>query len=247
MRKAARNKRSYNAPAPLNYTKQELVSLSRLDLPKLIKEITCELKRFHCTLEDICKTDFAIVVRLLLKVSQGLSSDDNDIRSKTVIILGEVFSSRSPIFHSSFKLYVGLKSMDYKDFEANLEDVCDFFKVLLDKLPDTCWDVLPVDELSETIKMLADNNLLNHKDVLVSKLKDLADQRDAMKNQHRINLVATSCQVSGPSKKWDNREFRSVQILPLWDELRTPKPPSKLRPKGNTTIGCITMMFNFVC
>ena len=229
MRKAARNKRSYNAPAPLNYTKQELVSLSRLDLPKLIKEITCELKRFHCTLEDICKTDFAIVVRLLLKVSQGLSSDDNDIRSKTVIILGEVFSSRSPIFHSSLKLYVGPKSMESKHFEANLEVLCDFFKVLLDKLPDTCWDVLPVDELSETIKMLADNNLLNHKDVLVSKLKDLADQRDAMKNQHRINLVTTSCQVSS-SKKWDNREFRSVQILPLWDELRTPKPPYKLRP-----------------
>lgn len=217
--------KSTNATASrLNsFSKEDLASLKRKDPPEIIKDLSNEIKRFQNTLEstDICQKDFQSIIFLLLKVSSGLSGDE-DMRQRALKILGEVFSDRCTTFQSTLKQYVTRAN------EKNLDSVCDFFQVLLEKLPDSSWRILPVDELCAAIQLLAEGGLLDNEDNLLPKAEQLLEQRNAMKDQHKVMIISSTCTAA--KKPWDNSEYRLIQILPKWEEISTQKPPYQLRP-----------------
>ena len=218
-----RHKHSRVARPIMNlYTKQDLQSIEGKEILELIKIVSNELKKFQCTLEskDFCKNNCDIIISLLVKVSSGLTDDDPDIRERAIKILGEVFSERCPTFHTVLKQCVG-------DPLFNLASVCDFFIVLLEKLPDNTWRILPVDELHQTVLLLSE---LDGEVDLLPKAKLLLERRKEMKDQYQVKKVQ---ERSAPNKSlkrsWDNNEYRTVQILPKWEEINSPTPPFQLR------------------
>ena len=208
------------------YTKRDLQLIEVKKTPDLIKIVSSELKKFQCTLEskDFCKNNFDIIISLLVKVSSGLTDvDDADIRERAIKILGEVFSERCLTFHTVLKQCVG-------DPSFNLASVCDFFAVLLEKLPDSTSQILPVDELHQTVSLLSEEDMLDCEVNLLPKAKLLLELRKARKDQYQVKRVKKQECSASMKRSWDNNEYRTVQILPKWEEINTPTPPFQLRP-----------------
>lgn len=208
------------------YSREEFLSFKETDSSKLINGLSANIKKFQSTLEHskICVNDIELVIDLLLIVSHGLSSLDKDMCSKALNILGEAFSRRCCKFQDNLKTFFrkpGIK-------EKTLNSVCDLFQVLLSKNCSYYWNVLPLDELSQTLNFLAEQKMLQDESSLLSKSQDLLELRKAAKKEEQIKIVQSSCAVT-TQKTWDNSEYRDIEILPQWEEISTPKPPYKLR------------------
>ena len=229
MNKRGRRRANASTPRLSSYSKDDFMTLASEDAPEIIKELSTDIKRFQKTLEnaDICKANLDLIIKLLLKVSSGLG-DDDDLRSRALNILGEVLSDRCTAFQDSLKRRVCLDGI-HASREESLTCICRLFEVLLNKIPDASWGVLPVDELLDTIKILIDGKLVTSNSDLLPKAEHLVELRDAMKDQHRVMLVEAKCMVPASKRTWDNSEYRTIQILPQWEEISNQKPPYQLR------------------
>ena len=161
-------------PTCQHLTENDLLQLlDQEDISELVKIVLSGIKQFQVTLDasDFRSKHLQLVLKLLLEVSSGISSG-RDVH----MILGEVFNDRCSTFLFQLKIYVE-KIQRHTDVSL----VCDLFEVLLSKLPETCWSVLPLDELSPTVHChLNSCNLASGCDML-SKLKCLLEMRDAIK------------------------------------------------------------------
>ena len=214
-------------PTCQHLTENDLLQLlEQEDISELVKIVSSGIKQFQVTLDasDFCSKHLQLVLKLLLKVSSGISSG-RDVHFNSIMILGEVFNGRCSTFLFQLKIYVE-KIQRHTDISL----VCDLFEVLLSKLPETCWSVLPLDELYPTVHCHINScNLASGCDML-SKLKSLLEMRAAIKDQHQVKRITASCSTIARLKNWDNTEYRSISIVPQWHEISTPKPPYKLRP-----------------
>ena len=213
------------------FSKEDIISLAKSsDTHQLIKDLSNDIKRFQGTLEEAsnCQVKIDEVIQVLLKVSQGLTEDDDDIRKRVIIILGEVFSDRCPTFQNHLKVYIKQSMPSSSNIEQSIESLCDLFRLLFNKLP-SIWNILPLDELCQTVETLIELDCLPNKEELSSKLKEMLDLRKVMKEQERVKRIDSKLK-HGPLQKWDNSEYRTIQILPKWEEVSNPKPPYKLRP-----------------
>ena len=213
------------------YTKEELQSIEAKAATEIIKLVSNEVKRFQCTLQkrDTYKNNFDItIVSLLVKISSGLTDDDADIRERAIKIMGEVFSERCDVFHMVLKKCVGLGALND---HVRLASLCDFFIVLLKKLPESTWRVLPVDELHQTVLLISGEDMLDGEDNLLPKAKLLLELRNEMKDhQHQVKLVQACAASTCLERSWDDDEYRTIDIFPKLEEINAPKPPFQLRP-----------------
>ena len=209
------------------FSDREIALLKEKDPQEVIAELSTEIKRFQSTLEnsDICcnRDGFESILSLLLKVSSGLKAgDDSVLFSRASIVLGEVFSERCTAFHNAMKICI----MDKRD---HFEPVCNFFEMLLIKLPYSTWHVLPVDELLQTIK----NDNVQLDGVVVHKAERLVELRNKLQEKQQRRLVPSRCVIpisSISEREWDNSEYRTIPIFPVWEEINNPDPPHQLRP-----------------
>ena len=223
-RRNQRGSRNINTSVP--FSGKELQDLSKKDPTCIISGISDNIKRFQQTLshQETCRKEFQLIISLLHKVSFGLSSQNDDVRTRAINILGEALSDRCTAFINNLKQFSGGKG----NFTKNVGCLCDLFKVLLDKLPDSSWSILPVDELHETIQLYCDNSGLDKN--FLSKSEELVKLRKDIKDANLVKVVASKCAVAGAKRPWDNSEYRDLKILPQWEEISSPRPPYKLRP-----------------
>ena len=219
-------RQQYGHKLPM-FSKQDFSS--RDDTFQLIRDLSNNIKRFHGTLEE-ANIKINEVIQVLLKVSCGLMEEDDDIRNKAITILGEVFSDRCPNFQNSLKIHIknSIPIGSNLNIEESIKSLCELFKLLFDKLP-SIWSILPLDELHQTVETLIQLDCLPNKEELSSKVKEMLESRKMMKEQERVKRI-TSKLKHAPLKKWDDSEYRTIQILPKWEEVSNPKPPYKLRP-----------------
>jgi hypothetical protein len=215
-----------------SYTREEFNALNKREPPaELIKDISNDLKKFQNTLQnsDICKTDISAVISLLLKVSKGLNLED-DIRSKSINILSEVLSERCSNFQNQLKIFVGgISSQFLQDPNKHVTILSEFFEVLLERLPDASWGFIPLDECSSTVETLVDSGVIDG-DKYLSRMKHLVELRQAKKDEHHVKIVQAKSVAAAAKRTWDNKEYRSLQILPQWEEISKADRPHQLRP-----------------
>ena len=214
-----------------HFSSHELLRLLDKDDNAIVFELSNEIKRFQVTLKDsdICTRYLGLVLELLLKVSSGLACD-SEIHSSSVMILGEVFNDRCSTFQCQLKIYVAKTIIEQPNIEKSIETICKFFEILLSKLPETCWSILPIDQLYETISLLETTGDLAKGHDFLLKVKDLLEQREGIKEQQQIVRIVGSRSSIARQKRWDNTEYRSIPIIPQWHEIRSSKRPFKLRP-----------------
>ena len=220
------------APHLSFYTREEFSALSKREsLSELIKDISNDLKKFQNTLQnsDICKTDISTVISLLLKVSKGLNQED-DIRAKSINILSEALSERCSNFQNQLKIFVGGISTQFlQDPNRHVTTVCEFFEILLERLPDASWGFIPLDECSTTVEFLVKRALIDG-DQHLARMKHLVELRQAKRDEHHVKIVQAKSVAAAAKRTWDNREYRGLQILPQWEEISKPNRPYQLRP-----------------
>jgi len=215
------------------YTKEELTAFTKEEVSctELIKDISNDLKKFQSTLNnsDVCKKETDNIIALLVKVSRGLSHEDEDIRSKSINILQEVLSGRCSNFQAQIKTFVSSSPRFIKSPDKNVEIVCDFFEVLLERLPDASWGLIPLDEFFSTVQLLSDSKMLRENGQFLSRVQHLVELRKAKKDDQHVKIVQAKRAASVAKCTWDKSEYRTVQILPMWKEISKPNRPYQLR------------------
>ena len=234
-----RGRRRPGAPRVHCYTKEEFIALNESDasISETIQGVFNDIKKFQYTLQDssngysnnICNNHIDVVISLLLKISKGLSSDDDDVRSKSVNILSEVLTERCNYFHSQLKMFVGKAENFVKDPIEKATLVHGFFEALLKFLPNASWGYIPLDEFYETVVLLTESETLDDNGHLLEQVKYLVKSRQAIKDEQHVKLVKANIAAEA-KKSWDNSEFRGIQILPRWEEISKPGRPYQLRP-----------------
>lgn len=210
-----------------------------------VGEIACKLhkdiKLFQMTLvSNHIQRNIGSIVFILSKLTALLDGHCESEHQKYALqILGEAFSDRCPDFHFQLKLYVkslstrqqvGCYSMprhsqsSVAGFNA-IQQVLQLFQNLLQHVPALSWSCLPVDELAQTISQSPE--LSQHR----SEMQAIMCLHDQMKQ-----FAMSTPQSVESAVKWDNSEYRDVQILPTREEVCTPAPPAKLR--ANIVKGC---------
>ena len=205
------------------FSKRELQELVEKKSEELILKLSSQIKEFQAAIEAHCSKEIILILRLLMKVSKCLSSE-GETKSCALRIMSEIFSSRTPTFHSCLRTYAIKMSTSAAFKENELELICDFFIELLQIIPELCWTFLPVDELYACGIEIAARGILKNKFAIESKLKSLTELQGATKEQHK-----EKSKRKREMHCWDNAAYRTIRILPQWSEVCNPKPPRELR------------------
>ena len=226
-----RNRRSQNNRAHVfksSLSKRDMELLLSEKPTDIVNELSREIKHFQHSLESELTKHIELVLKLLLKIS-GCLGDGEDVSSSAVNILGEVFlENRCPTFMLQLKQYIQGKVLDSLSPIENICLVSKLFHALLSRLPETFWCILPINELNDTVRILAEEgNLKEENDDLLVQVNSLIELYKAIKEQKEVRRLRP---VVAGLRTWDNSEYREEQILPKWDEISKPKPPYRLRP-----------------
>ena len=233
-RRGRPNRRGRGRPKPAQrhfralLSPSELLQLLNEDVSEVVNDLSREIKWFQESLKspELCRKNVDLILKLLHKISEGLELG-GDISANAVSILGEAFSDRCSNFTVKLKEYISSGMVD-PSCKPILTLACDLFTVLMTKLPATYWNLLPISELSETVDALKkDDEILDEENSLERKRNALVMLYQSFRNQKKVEQIRP---VVAGQKEWDNSEYREVQILPQWDEIKTPKPPYRLRP-----------------
>ncbi len=212
------------------FSKEKLHELIRISVPEVIVTISGQIKSFQTVIErsGICKKDMSLVLQVLLKVSKGLSCEGDD-KAKAIMILNEVFNHHQCYnFHSQLKQFLSRMCLGESFRESDLNVVGDLFYNLLEKIRGKYWTILPLETLFETVRVLSQNKMLKAKAKINSTCEYLRAFYDEMKEKQMTKSVKTS-QHGKEDLKWDNSEYRDIQVSPQWHEISDPNPPHKLR------------------
>jgi len=210
------------------FSKREFHELVEKKPEELILKLSCQINEFEAAVEAHCYKNMSLILRLLMKVSQCLSME-GETKSHAIIILSEIFSPRTPNFHGQIKRYAKemFISKDFKECELVL--ICDLFVELLKTIPETCWTFLPIDELFASGSDIITHGILKDKLAIESKLKILKELQDAIKEQHKKECRKKQKSASSELYCWDNAAYRTIPLLPQWNEVCTSKAPRELR------------------
>ena len=218
-------------PTTLNVHGLKMLLASR----DVVSEIFTRVKSFQHTLSNqklleqhgMMEAVIETLSTLVAKVEHGLSKDK---QGEAIQVLAEVLSDRCFLFHVCLKKYI-MTTGHGQDWKL-LAQVSKLFKSLLTVLPGSSWSCLPVDELQDVIVRQKESMSVFHTHIpeaLITDVKDIIELRNKLREQFsvpQINKQSTKYE----SIKWDNSEYRSIQILPKWEELCIKDLPSRLRP-----------------
>ena len=201
------------------FSTERFIKFLSMKVPEVIKQILGQIKSFQYFLEKgVSDKDMSIVLQLLLKLCEGFKTDKTN--SDTVTIFSELFSGRCNEFQ--WKLTTFIRKMPYHLHfkESDLRAALDFYCTVLEVIPLTCYNAIPIPYLSEAV---------SSRESLRSKLDDLLELHRSILEQQTVDSIKKS-KISQASIKWDNSEYRNMQVIPEWHEIHDPNPPTRLRP-----------------
>ena len=191
-----------------------------------VDEVFSNLKGFQQSLNtcnslrsDWQKNQYVEIVLTIISKVCMLVEEETSMK-----ILGEFLSERCEQFHMLLTEYVQKLSDD--PFSAKIEQLCNIFEVLLTRLPNSSWNVLPINDLSEA----ANSMLLS--EMLMEKIQYLKQRRNEIKNLFKSKAASgknNSSGVDAEFEDWDDSLFRTIEILPSIAEVCSSFPPV-LRP-----------------
>ena len=200
----------------------EIQDLARLDPVRMIAKIDNEVKAFVLTInEEMCysRSDFMeVILEVIFKLTKEVGNHESESAKR---ILAEILTDRCAQFHMRLRRYIN----DPQWFSPKVAmQLCAVFKVLLQVLPDCSLRRLPVEELKvATMCSPSFQHLAQDIDELVE-----------LKSNMNAKLLTNPIKKPGPSSSitvtWNNRDYRSMPLLPSWEELSIDKPPLQLRP-----------------
>ena len=196
---------------------------------RVVEEVFSSLKGFQQSLNtcnslksDSQKNQYVdIVLTIISKVSKLMENESS------MKILGEFLSERCEQFHMLLAEYVIKLTDDCFSSEVKIEKLCSVFETLLNRLPTSSWTVLPIDDLYEASKsVLLSSNLMDS----VSHLKKQRNEiKECFKQQRLKASKQNSKNPEADFDNWDDSLFRSVEILPSFNEVCINSSPL-LRP-----------------
>ena len=199
---------------------EELQSLERKDPQSLIKSISDRITWFQSILNnaDTCKSSFDTIISLLTKVYSGLSDSDASIRERANKIVSSVQCT-------NFQAKINLCIDDPKfngdgNVRKNLTSLCKLFEVLHCDQGGGIRQALPVERLCQTIQTHVEESYLGD---LLTKVAFMIEKQSKQCQDKQL------VRVRAASNTWDNSEYQTIQILPKWEEISSPKPPFQLR------------------
>ena len=213
---------------------QDINSLSKLPPEILVNDLFDRIKAFQCTLQKNQSLDkpgaVHAIVKILSKVAGAMTS--SDCSHKACQILGEALSDRCPQFRFHLKMYVLQElAIDNSRFRPSVQVndkirlVGGFFQDLLTSLPSSSWSCLPVDELKSVVEEQINNT--SSRDV--ESLEDLIHTVVSLRDGAREQALKQVKRGNPEEANWDNSEYRSIQILPQWNEVCEAQKPPRLR------------------
>ena len=217
-------------PTTLNVRDLKMLLASR----DVVSKIFTRVKSFQHTLSNqrlldqrgMMEAVIETLSTLVAKVEHNLSCS-KDKQGEAIQVLAEVLSDRCSLFHMCLKKYV-MTTGHRQDWKL-LAQVSKLFKSLLIVLPGSSWSCLPVDELQDVIVRQKESMCVfrtHIPDALVTDVKDIIELRNKLREQFSVHKQSTKYE----SIEWDNSEYRSIQILPKWEELCIRDLRSRLRP-----------------
>ena len=207
------------------FSTDRFIKFLSMKVSEVIKQIIGQIKSFQYFLEKgVSDKDMDIVLQLLLKLCEGFKTDQTN--SDTVTIFSELFSSRCNEFQ--WKLTTFIRKMPYSlNFkESDLRAALDIYCTVLNVIPQSCYNAIPIPYLSDAV---TNNPMLHSTESLKSKLDDILELHRSILEQQTVDSIKKSKQ-SQASLEWDNSEYRNMQVIPEWHEVRDPNPPTRLRP-----------------
>ena len=207
---------------------QDFNSLSKLPPEVLINDLFDRIKAFRCTLQKNLSLDIVhTIVKILSKVAGVMTS--SDCSHKACQILGEALSDRCSQFRFHLERYVLHElAIDSSRYEPSVQTmnkirlVGGLFRDLLTSLPASSWFCLPVDELISVVEEHINNTSSRDAESLRDLIHTVVSLRDSAREQALKQVM----RVNPEEANWDNSEYRSIQILPQWNEVcKTQKPP----------------------
>ena len=217
------------------FSDQQIKRLSKLDTKELVKKIDNQLKAFQVTLGKPNRSvrlaqpaTMEAVIEILSKLATEAQSHayGSELQGTAGKVLAEVLSDRCTHFHSQLRLYINTRGSQTR---GAIQPLCELFQILLTTLPQSSWSCLPIDELRDALKGMGQVS-----STLVSKIEQLVQHRDQIRQAHMVQKKAK--QTIHVLDEWDNSEYRSIQILPIPEEVCMNVLPKQLRP--NIVRGC---------
>ena len=207
------------------FSKVCFVKFLSMKIPEVIKQISGQIKSFQHFLENgVSDKDMGIVLQLLLKLCEGFKTKKTNL--DTVTIFSELFSGRCNEFQ--WKLTTFIRKMPYNSQfkESDLRAALDLYCAVLKVIPQSCYNAIPIPHLTDAV---TNNPMLHSTESLKSKLDDLVELHRSILEQQTVDSIKKSNQGQA-SLQWDNSEYRNMQVMPEWHEVRDPNPPTRLRP-----------------
>ena len=212
-----------------SFSEGNLMSLSSKDPDTIVSELHSKIKAFQVALENVRRPILdkpgvmdAITI-LLSKAASTLGSN-----TKATQILGEVFSERCVTFQMKLTKYVkdlcqenSHQTCSKLNAKDKIKWISELFHKVLVSLPDSTWSSLPVDEFQSTVKELSEKCTIENRESFQAVLKDIVTLHDNARKQHSKQLKPSE----HVDDRWDNSQYKNVQILPQWYEIHTRKKP----------------------
>ena len=200
----------------------DINSLSKLPPKSLVIDLFDRIKAFQCTLQKNKSLDkpgiMHSIVKILSKVAGVMTS--SEYSQKACLILAEALSDRCPEFQFRLKMYV---QQELTIDNSRVRLVCGLFQDLLTSLPASSWSCLPIDELNSVVVEQMNNT--SNRD-----LQDLVHTVVSLRDDARKQALNQVMKHGNPEEaNWDNSEYRSIQILPQWNEVCEARKPPRLR------------------
>ena len=202
----------------------EVKELSRLDSSEMVLKVDNQLKALVLTMNEEKSYTLGgfmeMVLKVISKLTMELIKPENENESAKRI-LAEMLSDRSAQFHMRLRMYI-----NSAHFRPNIaRQLCSAFTILLEVLPEFALQRLPVDELKEAVSMF-----LPSCDELTQCMEELVTLKASLKAKLPFNLVKKAISQLSTCESWNNKDHRSMALIPSCEEISVDRPPARLRP-----------------
>ena len=217
---------------PVSLGPSDVRNLVRLSMDEVVDEVSKNIKAFVYTVNKISQRESEVmsnVLEIISKLATSLGvhayNMEGTAGQEASLVLAEVLSDRCAHFHMQLRCYIEAIPEPLKMLQ-----LCDMFRILLESLPECSWSCLPVEQLNGAIERCEFGSgsaelkvILQQRMHEVMELKNDITERRLEKN--KIIAVQGNCEIV-----WNNSEYRTLPLLPSWDEVCVNKAPVKLRP-----------------
>ena len=200
-------------------TERELDEIAESDDNEAINTTCLKLKGYQELLDEKCQIDkHHVMNNVLVILEKAISIINKNVTAKTTSgsqranrVIGETLILKHDKFELALKLYI--KNLWHEIALERKEKICSLFCSLLSTFP-SVWEVLPVLELQEIVKLENETSIQQLVGIVVSRYEQAKE------------LVECN---EKPTQNVDNTKYKNLPIIPTWTEISSCNTPWHLR------------------